>query len=88
MLFRSLTALTEDGQPGSLTWLLEKLLFTEGQENMDLRGRCEALAETLFSDSRDTVLSSRTHRYELCLEQVRSLDLLMAAFRLRPDNRK
>lgn len=83
-----LTALTEDGQPGSLTWLLEKLLFTEGQENMDLRARCEALAETLFSDSRDTVLSSRTHRYELCLEQVRSLDLLMAAFRLRPDNRK
>lgn len=83
-----LTALTEKGQPGSLTWLLEKLLFTEGQGDTDLRARCEALAETLFSDSRDTVLSSRTHRYELCLEQVRSLDLLMAAFRLRPDNRK
>lgn len=80
-----LTALTENGQPGSLTWLLEKLLSTENGENTDLRIQCESAAETLFSDSMDTVLSSRTHRYELWLEQVRGLDLLMAACRLRPD---
>ena len=80
-----LTALTENGQPGSLTWLLEKLLFSEGDSDTDLRTRCEALVKSLFSASMDTVLASRTHQYELQLEQVRSLDLLMAAFRLRPD---
>ncbi len=80
-----LTALTENGQPGSLTWLLEKLLFAEGDGDTDLRTRCESLMKSLFSASMDTVLASRTHRYELQLEQIRSLDLLMAAFRLRPD---
>lgn len=80
-----LTALTENGQPGSLTWLLEKLLFTESNAETDLRVRCESGVETLFSDSMDAVLSSRIHRYELWLEQVRSLDLLMAACRLRPN---
>lgn len=80
-----LTALTENGQPGSLTWLLEKLLFSEDDADTDLQTRCEALVKSLFSASMDTVLSSRTHRYELQLEQIRSLDLLMAAFRLRPD---
>lgn len=80
-----LTALTENGQPGSLTWLLGKLLFSEDDADTDLQTRCEALVKSLFSASMDTVLSSRTHRYELQLEQIRSLDLLMAAFRLRPD---
>lgn len=80
-----LTALTEIGQPGSLVWLLEKLLCTDSGTDNDLRTRCEAAVKTLFSDSIDTVLSSRAHSYELWLEQVRSLDLIMAACRLRLD---
>lgn len=80
-----LTALSGNGQANSLTWLLEKLLWDENETDADLREKCEAMVKTLFADSMDTVLSSRTHRYELWLEEVRSLDLIMAASRLRPD---
>ncbi len=81
-----LTALTESGQPGSLIWLLEKLLFSADDTESELRTRCESAVNTLFSDSMNAMLSSRTHQYELWLEQVRSLDLIMAACRLRPDS--
>ncbi len=79
-----LTALTESAQAGSLIWLLEKLLSREYSRNADLRDICEAAAETLFHDSLDTVPASRAHQYELWLEQIRSLDLILAACRLRP----
>lgn len=85
-----LTALTENGQYNSLAWLLERLLFTDAENSGDsaaeLRARCEAAVETLFHASMDAVPASRAHQYELWLEQVRSLDLLMAACRLRPDD--
>lgn len=80
-----LTALTGSAQAGSLIWLLEKLLSRENNTAADLREYCESLVTTLFHDSMDTVLSSRTHQYELWLEQIRSLDLILAACRLRPD---
>lgn len=83
-----LTALTESAQAGSLIWLLEKLLSTESCADADLRESCEAAAATLFCDSIDTVLSSGTHQYELWLEQIRGLDLIMAACRLRPDTER
>lgn len=85
-----LTALTESGQYNSLAWLLERLLLTDaesdGDSAVELRARCEAAVETLFQTSMDAVPTSRAHQCELWLEQVRSLDLLMAACRLRPDN--
>lgn len=80
-----LTALTESGQAGSLIWLLEQLLSNEDVA-ADLRECCDAAVGTLFYDSRDTMLSSHTHQYELWLEQIRSLDLILAACRLRPDD--
>lgn len=78
-----LTAVVTGGQINSLTWLLEKLLTEEGGEENDLNVRCRRAVEELFSESMDVVLSSHAHKYELCLEQVRSLDLLMAACRMR-----
>lgn len=85
-----LTALTESGQYNSLAWLLERLLLTDaesdGDSAVELRARCEAAVETLFQTSMDAVPTSRAHQCELWLEQVRSLDLLMAVCRLRPDN--
>lgn len=78
-----LTAVMTGGQINSLTWLLEKLLTEEGGEENDLNVRCRRAVEELFSESMDVVLSSHAHKYELCLEQVRSLDLLMAACRMR-----
>lgn len=80
-----LTALTESAQAGSLIWLLEKLLSRENSAAADLRESCEAAVKTMFQDAMDTVLSSRAHQYELWLEQIRSLDLILAACRLRPD---
>ncbi len=78
-----LTALADGDQINSLTWLLEKLLSETGKEQTELRERCFQAAEGLLADSFDTVHASRTHNYELWLEQVRGLDLLMAACRLR-----
>lgn len=78
-----LTAMEDADQINSLTWLLEKLLTEEGRENVDLNERCRAAAGALLSDTADTVLASGAHDYELRLEQVRGLDLLMAACRLR-----
>ncbi len=78
-----LTALKSPGQLYTLAWLLEILLLWDRPQEEDLKSCCERLVQKLFGDSRDVVLTSRTHGYELQLEQVRGLDLLMAAFRLR-----
>lgn len=74
-----LSALTESGQPTSLVRLLETLLSADGRGDTELREGCEAAVERLFSDSTDII-----RPYGLWLEQVRSLDLIMAACRLRP----
>lgn len=74
-----LSALTESGQPASLVHLLETLLSADGRGDIELKEGCEAAVETLFSASTNTVRQNR-----LWLEQVRSLDLIMAACRLRP----
>ncbi|MCM1118088.1 MAG: ABC-ATPase domain-containing protein [bacterium] len=78
-----LTALEAPGQLYTLAWLLEMLLTQDWQQDEDLKSCCERLVQNLFEDSRDVVLTSRTHQYELQLEEVRCLDLLLAAFRLR-----
>lgn len=78
-----LTALESSGQLYTLAWLLEMLLLRERQQGVDLKLCCQRLVQNLFEDCRDIVLTSRTHGYELELEEVRCLDLLMAAFRLR-----
>lgn len=78
-----LTALETPGQLYTLAWLLEMLLLRDRRQDEDLKSCCERLVETLFDDSLDVVLTSRTHRYELQLEEVRCLDLLLAALRLR-----
>lgn len=78
-----LTALESLGQLYTLAWLLEMLLLRERQQGGDLKLCCQRLVQNLFEDCRDIVLTSRTHGYELELEEVRCLDLLMAAFRLR-----
>lgn len=82
-----ITALIDDEQINSLMWLLEKLLQMDGgsttANEKDLNDCCIKLIRRLFDDSMDTVLSSHSHRYEFWLEEVRSLDLVMAACRMR-----
>ena len=78
-----LTALEDEGQISTLAWLLEQLLLHSWQEGEDLNSCCRQLTQNLFEDSVDVILASRSHAYELWLEEVRSLDLLMAAGRLR-----
>ena len=78
-----LTAVGAAGQVHTLAWLLEKLLSQDLYKEADLRVCCEQLVQSLFEDSADVILSSRGHAYEFWLEEVRGLDLLMAAARLR-----
>ena len=78
-----ITAVAEEGQMNSLTWLLEKLFMEEGNSDTDLKERCRKAVKELFSGTFDTVLSSHVHRYGLWLEQIRSLDLVMAVSRMR-----
>lgn len=78
-----MTALISEEQINSLVWILEKLLQESGENEEDLNVRCDELAGRLFDDSIDTVLSSHSHRYKFWLEQVRSLDLVMAVSRMR-----
>lgn len=78
-----LTALEAQGQLHTLAWLLEKLLLWDWQQGEDLKVCCEKLTRNLFEGSPDVVLASRIHEYEPWLEEVRCLDLLMAAVRLR-----
>lgn len=78
-----LTALGDEGQINTLAWLLEQLLWRSWQEGSDLNACCGQLIQNLFADSQDVVLASRSHEYDFWLEEVRSLDLVMAAGRLR-----
>lgn len=78
-----LTALGDEGQINTLAWLLEQLLWRSWPEGEDLNVCCRQLIQNLFEDSVDVVLASSSHGYELWLEEVRSLDLVMAAGRLR-----
>lgn len=78
-----MTALVNEEQINSLVWLLEKLLQKTGDSGEDLKTRCDRLIEGLFDGSLDTVLSADAHQYEFWLEEVRSLDLVMAAVRMR-----
>lgn len=78
-----LTALGDEGQINTLAWLLEQLLWRSWPERENLNVCCRQLIQNLFEDSVDVVLASRSHGYELWLEEVRSLDLVMAAGRLR-----
>lgn len=76
-----ITAVISDEQINSLTYLLERLL-ANGDKTNELSVICTELAEGLFTVSRDTILSG-SHKYELWLEDVRAVDLLMAVFRMR-----
>lgn len=77
-----ITAIICDGQINSLAYLTEKLLMDTGEEEIDLLERCRKKIEGLIENTRDTTLSN-THQYELCLEMIRPLDLLMAVSRMR-----
>ena len=77
-----ITAIICDGQINSLAYLTEKLLTDTGEEEIDLLERCRKKIEGLIENTRDTTLSN-THQYELCLEMIRPLDLLMAVSRMR-----
>lgn len=78
-----LTAVTGENQINSLTFLVEKLLMETGMEKTNLLERCQNVVDRMFEKSMNTTLASGSHRYELCLEQVRSIDLLMVLCRLR-----
>lgn len=78
-----LTALNSKEQLNSLAWMMERLLVESGRESMDLRERCQEAADRLFPEAQNIVLSANVHQYELCLAQVRGIDLLMAMRRLR-----
>lgn len=76
-----ITAIISDEQINSLTYLLERLL-AKGDNITELYVLCNELALGLFTQSRDTILSG-SHKYELWLEDIRTVDLLMAVFRMR-----
>lgn len=76
-----LTALDTKEQLYTLAWLVDKLLTRERSREEDLKICCEELVRTLFEDSFDAVPAAG-HKYELWLEKIRPLDLLMAAARL------
>ena len=54
----------------------------ENMDNIDSKLRCEKKIKEMFESTRDKILSN-THKYEFWLEEVRTLDLLMAAGRMR-----
>lgn len=76
-----ITAIISDGQINSLTYLLERLLAKD-DKTTELSVICKELVKNLFAGSIDTILSN-SHKYELWLEDVRPVDLLMAVFRMR-----
>ncbi len=76
-----LTAVISDDQINSLTFLLEGLLGEKDTEK-DLYERCKRQVEALFENTKSTILSF-SHKYELWLENVRPIDLLMTVCRLR-----
>ncbi|MBR4084349.1 MAG: hypothetical protein IKK33_08725 [Lachnospiraceae bacterium] len=76
-----LTAMISDDQINSLTYMLEGLLGEKDTEK-DLYERCMQQVESLFENTKSTILSF-SHKYELWLESVRPIDLLMTVCRLR-----
>ncbi len=78
-----LTAIVGQGQVNSLAYLLEKILGEKETDDVPLRERCENVVEEMFEESMNITLATVGHRYELCLEEVRSIDLLMAICKLR-----
>ncbi|MCM1246208.1 MAG: ABC-ATPase domain-containing protein [Roseburia sp.] len=78
-----MTSLVDEAQMNSLAWLLEKLLQESGENREDLSVSCDRLIDRLFGNTMNTVGASYSHQYEFWLEQVRSIDLVMAAVRMR-----
>jgi hypothetical protein len=76
-----LTAVISDDQINSLTYMIEGLLGEKNTEK-DLYERCRQQVDSLFENTGSTILSF-SHKYELWLENVRPLDLLMAVSHLR-----
>ncbi len=75
------TAISTDEQINSLTYLLEKILGDESGDT-ELLSKCSKYVSQLFDDSKNTTLSN-SHKYDLWLEEVRVLDLLMTVCRMR-----
>jgi len=75
-----MTAIICEGQINCLAYLLEKIFMETGKETVDLLERCQKKTEGLISDTMDTALSD-SHRYELQLEMIRPIDLMMAVNR-------
>ncbi len=78
-----LTAIVGQEQINTLAYLLERILAEKDGDGVLLNERCEKMAEGMFEESMNTTLASRGHKFELCLEEVRSIDLLMALCKLR-----
>ena len=78
-----LTAIDSEEQINSLTRMIEGLLMETGNAEKDLSLRCNEAVEKLFAKAQNTTFGSKVHQYELWLEQVRGIDLLMAVSRLR-----
>ena len=78
-----LTAIGSEEQINSLTRMIECLLMEIPKEEKDLSRRCDEAAKKLLADAVNTTFGSKVHQYELWLEQVRGVDLLMAVSRLR-----
>ena len=76
-----MTAVVCDGQINSLAYLMEKILM-DTEEGIDLLEKCKQKVQGLIDNTRDITLSN-THQYELYLEMIRPLDLLMAVNRMR-----
>ena len=76
-----MTAIICEGQVNSLAYLLEKI-FMEENEAIDLLDRCRKKIKELIAGTMDAALSN-THKYELQLEMIRPIDLMMAVNRVR-----
>lgn len=76
-----ITSVITDEQINSLTYLLEKIMSDKGRDT-DLLARCKRVTADFLEKTQKTTLSF-SHQYELWLEQVRVIDLIMVACRMR-----
>lgn len=76
-----ITSVITDEQINSLTYLLEKIMSDKGTDT-DLLARCKKVTADFLEKTQKTTLSF-SHQYELWLEQVRVIDLIMVACRMR-----
>lgn len=76
-----ITSVVSNEQINSLTYLLEKILEND-HNDIDLYVLCKRLTDDLFDISKEAILSN-SHKYELWLEEVRCVDLLMTVCRIR-----